>query len=140
MADELEVFLLAPKATKPDQEIFSSEVGGQDTYIVESRTLDGAAMRPWMQALQGTLRNAKDNGVLCHNPIHGIQLWKRNFVDGRIESRSLVFQSTLCWQCWNFGVRLPDRCSIFAFPDRTLHDLCIKLLPIPDTPKPDATK
>jgi len=96
-------------------------------YKYKSRILVRKALSPeerqkLIPPLQDSLKLADTNGVLCHYPIHGIRAWK---------GEEILFQSSLCWKCGNFGIDYPDGAEFARIGESKLKEVCDELLPIP---------
>ena len=97
---------------------------GSKSKILERVTLTEVQRRIFIPKLQEVvgIQGDIDGGAFCHFPIHGVRI----YVDDVI-----IFQSSFCWKCNNFGFSYPDRPTWVAIRGGDLFKAFSVIMPIP---------
>lgn len=130
-ADKIEVFLL--DFSMPETE--GSHVTGieafpivpfqKETRILKKVEIQPADLKVFREAIASALAEKEgEGGVFCHYPIHGIKVFRANVP---------IFQTSLCWNCWNYYFEFPDGVSFQQMNGHfaQLKELLEKHVPIP---------
>ena len=112
---------------KRGEEIIRIAPYNRYTPVLQTRVLDNQERKLVINAIAGQISKERhEGGALCHEPVHGIRVYK----SGRI-----IFESTFCWVCGNFGFEYPAAVSTdkSEWLDTTpeLAEMFAKLLPLP---------
>jgi len=134
-ADKVEIFIVAfdnvaeRNHFKDGEKLIRIAPYGRYTPVIQTKILSQQERDILLPTIGGQISIPDhEGGAECHDPVHGI----RAFVGERV-----IFESTFCWVCGNFGfeyppVASPDN-SIWIDTTPELAEIFSKLLPIPQT-------
>lgn len=134
-ADKVEIYIVAFDRVydedffKDQEQIIRVAPYGRYTPIIQTKVLDKHEREILLEEVARQIAKPDHGGgALCHGPVHGM----RAFIGDRV-----VFESTFCWVCGNFGFEYPASVSpensIWLDTTNELADTFSKILPIPKT-------